>query len=159
MKRYLAVILILLTTLSACAKITHEGKVIRVADGDTITILTNTEKVKIRLAEIDTPERAQPYGKQAKDALAKLIAGKSVIVEEQTVDGYERVVGRVYLHNLDVNAEMVKQGHAWVYREYSYDFTLYKLEIEAEKAKRGLWALHKDERVPPWEWRKSKRNN
>lgn len=59
--------------------------------------------MKIRLTEIDTPERTQPYAKQAKDALTKLIAGKSVIIEEQTVDGYERVVGRVYLHNLDVN--------------------------------------------------------
>jgi len=147
------VILFFIFCLSSCTDVTYQGKVTRVTDGDSLNVRTRYEPLKVRLAEIDAPEYSQPHGKIAKKALAKLIANKRVIVEEQTIDQYGRVVARLYIDKLDINAEMVKQGHAWAYREYSFDIDLYKLENEAKIAKRGLWALPESQRIPPWEWR------
>ena len=70
----------------------------------------------------------------------------------QDTDRYGRTVGRVYVGDLDVNAEMVKRGAAWVYRDYAKDPS--RLENEAKAAKRGLWALPEAQRCPPWDWRK-----
>ena len=72
----------------------------------------------------------------------------------QDTDRYGRTVGRVYVGNLDVNAEMVKQGAAWVYRTYAKDQALYRLENEARAAQRGLWGLPEAQRCPPWDWRR-----
>jgi|tagenome__1003787_1003787.scaffolds.fasta_scaffold20941564_2 nuclease-like protein len=79
---------------------------------------------KVRLAEIDTPESGQPYGSRARQALSDLAFGKSARVVAQDTDRYGRMVGRVYVGSLDVNAEMVRQGAAWVYRRYSHDASL-----------------------------------
>ncbi len=131
------------------------GKVVSIADGDTLTLLVaGREQVKIRLAEIDTPEKGQPYGRKARKALAELAFQKDAHIVWSEKDRYGRVIGRVYIDDLDVNAEMVHLGHAWVYREYSEDEFLLALEKEARAARSGLWALSEAEKVPPWEWRK-----
>jgi hypothetical protein len=75
----------------------------------------------------------------------------------QDTDRYGRTVGRIYEGTTDVNAEMVRQGAAWVYRQYSRDPSLLRLEAEARAARRGLWALPEAERAPPWEWRAAER--
>ena len=134
------------------------GKVISIADGDTATILTGNKKTKVRLAEIDTPEKNQPYGKEAKKALSDFIFGKSVRIEVQTIDRYGRTVGKIFLGNLDINKEMVRAGHAWVYRRYTKDETLFKLEEYAKQNMFGLWALPEDQHIAPWEWRRGKRS-
>jgi hypothetical protein len=85
--------------------------------------------------------------------LSELVFGKVATVREQIRDRYGRTVGRVYVDGLDVNAELVRIGHAWVYREYAKDSKLYRLEAEAKAAQRGLWALPEAQRAPPWEWR------
>jgi endonuclease YncB( thermonuclease family) len=134
------------------------GRVVGLADGDTITILTSErQQVRIRLGEIDTPESRQPYGTRARQALSELVFGKDVRVVVQDTDRYGRTVGRVYAGPVDANAEMVRQGAAWVYRQYSRDAALLQLEAEAKAAKRGLWALPEAERTPPWEWRAAER--
>ena len=135
---------------------TLEGNVVKIADGDTLTLLTSTnEQVKIRLAGIDTPEKKQPFGNKAKQALAKLAFQKQVLVEVEAKDRYGRTIGVVFVDGLNVNAELVKQGMAWVYRKYTDDKRLYTLESEAKQAKRGLWL---DENpIPPWEWRRGRR--
>ena len=145
----------LLFSLSAQAE-TLEGKVIKIADGDTLTLLTSSnEQVKVRLAGIDTPERKQPFGNRAKQALANLAFQKQATVEVETTDRYGRTVGVVFVDGQNVNAELVKQGMAWVYRKYTDDERLYTLESEAKQAKRGLWL---DENpIPPWEWRRGRR--
>ena len=112
----------------------------------------------MRLAEIDTPETHQPYGSRAKQALSALVFGKEVRVMVVDTDRYGRTVGRVYADAMDVNAEMVRQGAAWVYRKYSRDPSLLHLEQEARSARRGLWALPEAERTPPWEWRAAERS-
>ena len=110
---------------------TLEGKI---ADGDTLTLLTSTkDQVKIRLAGIDTPERKQPFGNRAKQALAKLAFQKQALIEAETKDRYGRTVGVVFVDGLNVNHELVKQGMAWVYRKYTNDKALYELESRLRK--------------------------
>ena len=131
------------------------GKVIGISDGDTFTLLNaDNQQVKIRLAEIDAPESAQPYGNRSKQALSGLIFSKDVRVDVQTVDRYGRSVGRPYVGDIDVCAEMVRTGAAWVYRQYVIDKGLFDIESEAQAARRGLWALPEAEQVAPWEWRR-----
>jgi endonuclease YncB( thermonuclease family) len=90
------------------------GKVVGITDGDTLTLLVGRREVKIRLAEIDTPERRQPYGSRAKEALSKLAFGKRARVVVVDQDRYGWTVGRVYVGDVDVNAELVRRGAAWV---------------------------------------------
>ncbi|NOR70859.1 MAG: nuclease [Methylomarinum sp.] len=139
---------------------TLTGKVVGIADGDTLTLLTDDKRqVKIRLAEIDTPEKRQPYGKKAKQKLSELVFSKQIRVSVKDVDRYGRTIGRVYVGDLDVNAELVKQGAAWVYRKYSHDKNLFDLEAKAKEQNIGLWNMPEAYIVPPWEWRKGKRKN
>ena len=137
-------------SLSASADFT--GKVVAVADGDSITVLRMREQVKVRLVEIDAPERAQPYGNRSKQALTGLVRGQEVLVIEHGKDRFQRTLGRVYRGDLDVNAEQVRQGMAWVFRRYAMDASLFPLEAEARESRRGLW--RDPQAVPPWEWRR-----
>ena len=138
----------------------YMGRVVGVHDGDTITILdAGKRQIKVRLAEIDTPESRQPYGSRAKQELSRLVFGKTVTVKAQDTDRYGRTVGRVYADGLDVNAEMVRRGAAWVYRQYVKDQSLYTLENQARQDKAGLWGLPEAEQVPPWEWRHARRGS
>jgi endonuclease YncB( thermonuclease family) len=152
------VLLLLFAFAPAAFAATYTGKVIGISDGDTIKILVDRTQRKIRLAEIDTPEKGQPYGKKAKQALSRLVFGKTVTVEKKDIDRYGRIVGRVYVDGVDVNAEMVRGGHAWVYRKYATDQTFYAMEGDAKRNRRGLWALPEAQRVPPWEWRHGSRS-
>lgn len=136
----------------------YKGKVVGISDGDTFTLLTtNKARLKIRLAEIDTPENTQPYGTRAKQALSHLIFGKEVRVVQQDKDRYGRVVASVYLGNLWVNRQLVQEGMAWVYRKYSKNPELLKDEQKARVAMCGLWSLPITDQVPPWEWRNGKK--
>jgi micrococcal nuclease len=152
--RYLP-ILLLLVTLPALAETVHQGKVVRIVDGDTLVLLVDERQHKIRLSDIDTPERKQPFGTKAKQALSDLAFGKQARVVEVTVDRYGRIVGRVYVGGTDVNRELVAQGFAWVYRKYSNDAELLRLEAEARIQGLGLWADPNP--IPPWEWRRGRR--
>ena len=153
---FLILSLVLVNTLFADTLI---GKVVSIADGDTVTIVKNNQQTKIRLAEIDTPEKNQPYGKKAKNALSNLIFNKEVEVEIVTIDRYGRTVGKIILGNLNINKEMVKAGHAWVYVKYAKDKTFFALEKNAKENQLGLWALPEGKRIPPWQWRKNKRKS
>lgn len=107
---------------------TYEGKVISVADGDTVGVPYKGGRLKVRLAEIDTPEKGQPYGTRARQALSALVFNRAVNVAETDRDRYGRIVGRVYAGGADVSAEMMQRGHAWAYRKYAADPRLYRLE-------------------------------
>ena len=131
------------------------GKVVKVSDGDTVTILTSDKtQHKIRLNDIDAPEKKQAFGNKAKDNLAKYIAGKTVTVEYQKKDKYKRVLGTIYYNNTDINLQQVKDGYAWVYKKYSNNQTYYKAEKLARDKRVGLWADKKP--LEPWEFRKKK---
>ena len=134
------------------------GRVVSLSDGDTVTVLApGNRQVRVRLGEIDTPESRQPYGTRARQELSELVFGKDIRVTVQDTDRYGRTVGRVYAGAVDVNAEMVRRGAAWVYRQYSRDPALLPIEAEARAERRGLWALPEAERQPPWEWRAAAR--
>ena len=133
------------------------GRVVGVTDGDTLTLLVDREQVRIRLAQIDAPESNQPYGKQAKAALSALAFGKPARVEVVDIDRYGRTVGEVFVDGIDVNREMVREGHAWAYTQYSHTTEIIEFEDSARTAKKGLWALPENQREPPWLWRHSSR--
>ena len=132
------------------------GTVVGVVDGDTADIRLQSGMIRVRLHAIDAPERDQPHGAASKQALSRLVYGKQVNVEPIEQDRYDRLVARLWLDGLDVNAEMVKQGAAWVYRRYADDPAYCAYEKTARDQKRGLWALQRDQRAAPWEWRKRK---
>jgi len=129
------------------------GKVTFVADGDSIYV----GDWGIRLAAIDAPEHDQPYGQQSKKALADLIDGRVVRVEPVTTDDHGRTVAHVYRveDGLHVNAAMVKQGAAWVYRRYANDPSLIALEHAAKRHQKGLWALPEAQLTSPELWRRA----
>ena len=127
--------------------------VVGIADGDTLTALCQgNQKVKVRLAEIDAPERKQPYGQRSRQSLAEICFQKRAVVQEQSKDRYQRTLARVTCDGVDANAEQVRRGMAWVYDQYAKDKKLYAIQKDAQLAKRGLWAEKNP--VPPWEWRK-----
>ena len=136
-----------------------QGKVIRVLDGDTIEIKTLPAKIvvyevpiRVRLINIDAPEKKQPFGRWSTNQLKTLLAGQSVTVSYTQTDRYGRIIGRVFTTNgTDASRFMVQSGAAWVYERYNADESLPALQREAQEQKRGLWADSNP--VPPWEWR------
>jgi len=132
------------------------GTVVGVVDGDTADIRLQSGMIRVRLHAVDAPERDQPHGAASKQALSKLVYGKQVNVEPVEQDRYDRQVARLWLGDLDVNAEMVRQGAAWVYRRYAEDPAYCTYEKAARDLRRGLWALPRDQRAAPWEWRQRK---
>lgn len=138
---------------------TLQGKVVSVADGDTVTVLDSQKtQYKIRLQGIDAPERAQAFGNKSKQSLHEMVHSKQVTVDYQKKDKYGRVVGKILLNNTDVCLEQLKRGMAWHYKQYANeqpkeDQETYSLaEQQAKTELKGLW---KDKQpVPPWEFRK-----
>lgn len=137
---------------------TINGRVVGISDGDTLTVLdaSNTQ-FKIRLAAIDAPEKAQPFGQRGKQKLSEICFGKNASVIVVSTDRYGRSVADVDCAGINANEAMIQSGLAWVYRKYDKGHEhLYSLEEEAKNAKRGLWADSNP--IAPWEWRKVKRN-
>lgn len=154
MKAFSVILALLVLATTPTLAATLSGKVVYVADGDTITILSpNKKKVKIRLVEIDAPEKEQPYGQESKKALRDLVFRKVVHVEWDKIDKDNRTLGRVFVGDIDVNMRQVKTGAAWAYTQYLTDDRIKRAENEARAAKAGLWALQADQITPPWEWR------
>jgi endonuclease YncB( thermonuclease family) len=132
------------------------GKLVKVLDGDTVEVLHDGKAERIRLAQIDCPEKGQPYGQAAKEYVLDIAALRIVSVQLNTVDRYGRGVGEVFLPDgSNLNELIVGAGYAWQYKRYSNDYTYADLELAARVAKRGLWQEMNP--VPPWEWRKGKR--
>lgn len=140
------------------------GRVIKVADGDTVTVLiAGNKQERIRLSGIDAPEKKQLFGNKSKQALADDIFGKTIVVDWNKRDRYKRIVGKVLLGGEDVNLQQVKRGLAWHYKKYESeqdvtDRSSYaNAEYEAQRNRLGLWADPKA--IAPWNWRSQKRIN
>ncbi len=132
------------------------GKVVGVLDGDTIDVLVGKRQVRVRLAEIDAPEKKQPWGTRSRQALSALVFGQQVTVREEGTDHYRRTIGTVIVDGRSVNRAMVGAGMAWAYRRYLHDESLLDVEADARRAARGLWSAPAS--VPPWDWRAQRRN-
>jgi len=159
--RNLAVVVLVLLLASPCRTQAQEspvlaGVVTGVTDGDTVDVRLDSGMVRIRMHAIDAPERGQAHGQAAKQALSRLVFGKAVQVEPIEQDRYDRLVARLWIDGLDVNATMVRQGYAWVYRAYADDPAYCAYEKAARDLKRGLWAAPRDQVIAPWEWRRRK---
>src|SRR5437867_657240 len=126
-------------------------QVIGIADGDTLTLLVDRAPLKIRLADIDAPEKKQAFGQRSKQSLSDLCWGKDATYQAQTIDKYGRTVARVTCAGVDANRAQVERGFAWVYPKYNRDASLPAVENAARAARRGLWA--DKEPMPPWEFR------
>jgi len=140
---------------------TLTGRVVGVADGDTITVLdANRQQHKIRLSGIDAPEKAQPFGDRSKQSLSALVFDKQVAVEWNKRDRYGRTVGKVLVNGVDANLSQIKAGMAWWYRDYAKeqsaaDRRLYEqTELQAQAQRLGLWADKNP--TPPWDFRHAK---
>jgi micrococcal nuclease len=158
MIRLAAVLILALAAPALAAKphYTFSGQVVKVVDGDTLTVLDKTHaQHRIRLAGIDAPERGQAFGTMAREALAAKLFRREVRVEVIDADRYGREVGRVSLSHRFINAEMVREGFAWRYPQWARPGEFVAAEAEARSHRRGLWAQRNP--VPPWEFRKLKR--
>jgi endonuclease YncB( thermonuclease family) len=132
------------------------GKLVKVLDGDTVEVLHDGKGERIRLAQIDCPEKGQPYGQAAKEYVLDIAALKIVTVKVETVDRHGRTVGEVFLPDeSNLNKQIVGAGYAWQYKKYSKDTVYADLEDQARRGRLGLWQDKSP--VPPWEWRKGKR--
>ena len=158
MYKYLLAFLILLilvidTDSKSIKKETIIGKVVAITDGDTFKLLTkDSTLIKVRLANIDCPERKQPFSKIAKQFVSDAIFSKTVTIYVLKKDRYRRSIGNViYDDSLSLCHELVKHGLAWHYRKYSKDSLLQALEDDARKKKIGLW--QDKNAMAPWEWR------
>ena len=172
----LSLLFVLLLLLSASpshsAATVLEGTVVKIADGDTITVL-DSDRVQhiVRIAGIDAPEKGQAFGNASRKRLGELVARKEVRVEFNKHDRYGRIVGKVLVrppdcptcgNSLDVGLAQVTSGMAWWYRKYAneqspedqgrYEFA----EQEAKAKKVGLWQVRNPQ--PPWEFRDAKRH-
>lgn len=148
-----------LSVTSAFAAETLKGRVVKVADGDTITVLDAANvQHRIRLDKIDAPEKAQPFGDASRRHLATFVAGKIVKVEWTKKDKYGRILGTVWTMlpvRTDVNLQMVKDGFAWHYKHFDNTQSYADAETAARMAKRGLW---KDSApIPPYVFRRAKK--
>ena len=132
-----------------------EAVVTGVADGDTLYADIAGRSIRIRLAQIDAPERAQAFGRRSEQSLRELVGKKKVELWWKSLDRYGRPIAQISVDGLDVNAEQVRRGFAWVFLRYSKDAALIALEAQAKSAGLGLWA--DPQPVPPWEWQASRR--
>lgn len=131
-------------------------KVIGVKDGDTIVVLMEDVAQSVRLANIDAPEKKQPFGTKAKQFVSDLCFGKMVqMILEKQPDRYGRLIAEIILPDgKNLNKELVKNGLAWHFKKYSKNETYAQLEIQARTKKVGLWVDPYP--IAPWDWRKPK---
>ncbi|MDJ0928174.1 MAG: thermonuclease family protein [Gammaproteobacteria bacterium] len=117
------------------------ARVTRVYDGDTFAATTAAnQRIRVRLAEIDAPEKGQPWSNRARRRLTELVDGRDVSIRLFDVDTYGRIVGRIFVDDIDVNALLVAEGLAAVYRRYAEDQHLYELEARARRQQLGFWS-------------------
>ena len=157
----LAAATLIAVSLSASADALY-GRVVAVADGDTVTVLGSDQRQhKIRLMGIDAPEKKQPYGSRSKQSISDLVFNRQVQVEYDKKDKYGRTVGKIIVNGIDANLEQVTTGMAWHYKQYqreqsASDRAAYAdAENEARAVRRGLW--QEAEPTPPWDWRRQQK--
>ena len=143
--------------LTACSShTTLRGYASKVTDGDTFTLVTaDHQKHRIRLSEIDTPERKQNYGSTSTLALKSWLIGNQITVRYEEKDRYNRIIGDVSVNNHNINKWMVQHGHAWHYKKYSDSQELANLQASAQSARIGLFSAPSP--TPPWTYRRQQR--
>jgi endonuclease YncB( thermonuclease family) len=144
--------LLLLSSTSSQAEDTFT--VSRVYDGDTVELKNANGKLKLRLTDIDAPERNQEYGQKARRALIQLCKGSdiSINVELAGKDKYNRHLGKLQCNLTDASVYMAAQGYAWYNEKYSDNLAVKNAAARARRDGIGLWSA--DKPLPPWVWRR-----
>ena len=150
----LGIISLFFLSFSCCAEYLKNLEIKKVVDGDTLHVFYQDEVYKIRLTEIDAPERDQPYGSNSTEYLKSLLKEGMVDVDISGTDRYGRKLGRLYWRGKDINRELVSAGYAWVYDQYVTDNSFYENQSKARNSKKGLWEDQNP--LEPWNWRKLK---
>lgn len=156
MKRFLLVAVVFLLPFCVSAQI--KAKVTGIKDGDTIEVLLEGNIMKtLRLAEVDCPEKGQPYGKNAKKFTSDRVFGKEIIYIPTSRDRYGRIVAKVFYGNgRYLSAEIIRAGYGWWFYRYSKDKKLEELQKKAMASRKGLWKDANEQ--APWEYRKQRRH-
>ena len=153
LKKNLFLLALLMFTTDAFAFRQIDCWVVGISDGDTITCLLPTKKqLKVRLQEIDAPEKRQPFGNKAKQYLSRLIYKRNVTLSVSGYDRYQRILATIYFQEQNINLEMVKHGMAWVYPQYAKNKIYFQAQDLAQQQKIGLW--RDPNPIAPYEWRK-----
>jgi micrococcal nuclease len=156
----LAALLFVAALVLPCGTVAEDfrGRVVGVADGDTISVMHAGRAERVRLHGIDAPEKGQPFSNRAKQFVSKLVFSKEVVIRASGLDRYGRTIGEVFLlDGRNLNDQIVRAGLAWWFRRYApNDRELEKLEAQAREARRGLWSDRGP--MPPWEWRRGLRS-
>ena len=153
MKKNLLFLLLLLFSIA----FSQTYKVIGIKDGDTVSILVEGTEKTVRLAHIDCPEKKQPFGNKAKEAISELCFGKFVtLVGDGTTDRNGRSIAELILPNgVNVNKTLLRMGLAWHFKKYSNNAEYAQLENLARKNRVGLW--QDQNAIAPWLWRENKK--
>ncbi len=148
--------ILLFISQTALAQELLKGKVVRISDGDTMTVLDSlNQQHRIRLHGIDSPEKGQDYYQVAKDYVGQLCFQKQVEVDILNYDHYKRAIGKVYVDGLEVNLSLLKVGLAWHFTQFDQSEEYALAESEAKLNKMNIWSLKTV--TAPWEFRKIKR--
>jgi endonuclease YncB( thermonuclease family) len=154
--RTLVVAWLCLTPLTAQAQ-RFTAQVVAVHDGDTISVRTETQTLKVRVIGVDCPEFGQPYSSRAKQFTSQLVFGKTVTIESHGADQYGRTLAHVFLNSQDLGEELLRAGMAWRYEIGPADQRLIDAEGAARRSRAGLWA--ESAPVPPWQWRHQRQDD
>jgi endonuclease YncB( thermonuclease family) len=131
---------------------TLDGRVAHVVDGDTLDVIVQGKRIRVRILDIDAPEQKQPYGHRSRQSLIAICGGESARIDGSKTDRNGRLLAQVRCNGVDAGAGQVRRGMAWVFVRYApVDSPLHAIEHEARAARRGLWATLQP--IPPWEWR------
>ncbi|WP_269684956.1 thermonuclease family protein [Flavobacterium lacustre] len=133
---------------------TYKARVVGVKDGDTVVVLDSlNHQTTLRLAEVDCPEKSQPFGTKAKQFTSNQIYRKEIKYVVTDIDRYGRSIAMIYYDdNKYLSAELIKNGLAWHYKRYSISEELANFENSARLQKVGLW--YDKNPMEPWEWRR-----
>ncbi len=131
---------------------TFTATVIAVHDGDTISVRAARETIRVRLEGIDCPEHRQAYSARARRFTSETVFRKTVKVESRGRDQYDRLLARIHIDGVELNAALVRNGLAWHYGGKTPDRALVQAERTARASRVGLWA--QPDPVPPWVWRR-----
>ena len=155
MKKLSLIILCFIIGCTPPSKSVVSGKVVGVSDGDTITVLgQGNHQIKVRLADIDCPEKNQPWGNNAKSRLSELIFSETVDLRVNSTDRYGRKIADVFFSGENINYLMVLEGNCWPYFKFNPPSFIMDAYETAKAEGRGLWGLNPHEISPPWEFRK-----
>ena len=133
---------------------THVVSISKIIDGDSLIVQSGNKSIEVRLHGIDAPELWQTYGKTAKSALSKISLKQSFKMTIKAIDRYKRKVVILENSKINLNEELIKNGHAWVYTKYVDNQDWIELQNIAKTKKLGLWK--NANAIAPWEWRKKK---